>query len=271
MRKVLSVAGAVMIASSIFVMPASAQTGGQGGQTPNTSPGLNPDNQSGNQQSQPGQGGAGQQGAGTQGGQQGGQMGGGQMGGGMMGGGMMQAGFSCGPAAGEYGDTNVDAADFPGGGNTVPGLFFQLNYSGLPAPTTVGIIRYGSEERGADFQAVSTFVAQNASGTFTGAVGSANPSIEAQGGGTNEMRVGGTGGLSNSRGNRDSDAIPQSGAQRRAGAYTSGQRGGGIEPGEYVFDVFTGEMRQTGDGPQFVADPKGYLGTFTCGASQIGE
>ena len=182
----------------------------------------------------------------------------------------MQAGLSCGSTAGIYGSTNVDESMFPGGGSTVPGLFFQLNYSGLPAPTTVGIIRYSSEDRGADFQAVTTFTAQNPGGTFTGAVGSLNPDPQAQGGGTDDLRVA-AGGRSNSRGNRDSDAIPHSSAQRRAGAYTSGQRGGGLEPNEYVFDVFTGEIRQTGDGPQFVADPKGYLGTFTCGASQIGE
>src|SRR5215216_7972188 len=99
----------------------------------------------------------------------------------------MQAGLSCGSEAGRYGLTNVDESMSPGGGETVPVFYYQLTYAGVPAPTTVGILRYADPGRG-DAPGVTTFVAQGSGGSFEGAV-RANISPEAQGGGTNDLNV----------------------------------------------------------------------------------
>ncbi len=275
MRKPLSVLGAALLAASMVVTPANAQAGG--GQTPNQAPG-----QSGSDSSQQGQ----QQGQGPT--QPGGQAagsgaaapsgqttGGTQTAGGSMASGPMQAGGSCGPAVGMYGEDNVAASDFPGGGTRVPALFYQINYSGLPAPTTVGILRYVQGDLGAT-PAVSTFVPQTANGSFEGAL-RANISPEAQGGGNTSSRSGGSsnrnkqyrfgkGGLSNTPSNSYNHS-----ARRMAPAQSGYQGGGAIPATEYVFYIYTGEIRDMPEtvkdgpaGPRFFADPKGFLGEFSC-------
>jgi hypothetical protein len=217
MRKLLSVAGAMMIATSVFATPAHAQT--------------------------------------------------------------PMAGGSCGYQAGDFGLSNVDMDMFPGAGMTVPDLFFQVNYSGVPAPTTIGVIvRFNGELE--EQRQVFSATADTSGGTLLGSIRvSTDP--EGQGGGTGEMRV--QSGISNSRGNRDSDGVGRNGrpspAVQRNGDNTSGQRGGGIEPGEYVFYVYTGsrgDVYNVKDGTvarnAFIADEKGgFLGTFSCGVSQNGE
>jgi len=219
--------------------PSGGQTTGQGGQAGQGSPG----GQMG------GPGGTGQ----------GGQMGGGMMGGGMMGGpnvqmgpmmGGMRASFSCGTQAGMYGMNNLDEDMFPGGGETVPGLFYQIQYTGLPA-TTIGVIRYYNDEQ--SFQAVQRFTVQGGNGSIESSVmGRLAP--EAQGG---------EGSLARAQGRADGPVTSQ---RTRGGSSASGYGGGGgLMPGEYIFDVFTGETRQTTEGPMFVADPAGFLGRFTCG------
>src|SRR5436189_3635285 len=91
----------------------------------------------------------------------------------------MQASGSCGASAGNYGLTDVNSAMENSDTQSVPALFYAVNYSGVPAPTTVGvIIRYNGEQESQ--QAVAAFTAPKAGGTFEGAI-RANISSDAQG------------------------------------------------------------------------------------------
>jgi hypothetical protein len=190
------------------------------------------------------------------------------------------AGGSCGSQAGDYGLNNIDMDMFPGAGITVPDLFFQVNYSGVPAPTTIGVIvRYNGELE--EQRQVFTGTADSSGGTLTGAIRvSTDP--DTQGGGTaglNVTRAASGAPGANSTVARDNDGLADNAnAERRNGGYTSAQRGGGIEPGDYVFYVYTGsrsDVYNVKDGTvarnAFVADEKGFLGSFSCGVSQIGE
>jgi hypothetical protein len=168
---------------------------------------------------------------------------------------MMQANGSCGKMAGQYGIYGVNADDYPGGGDGVPALYYQINYSGVPAPTTVGVIvRFNGELE--DQRGLTSFTADRSSGTFTGAL-LANISPEAQGGGPTRF-------------NAKSNTISNRGHGRQGG--TAGTSSvGSIQEGEYVFYVYTGEIKDmpetVKDGPsgrRFFADEKGYLGTFSC-------
>src|SRR3954464_9844772 len=89
------------------------------------------------------------------------------------------AGGACGRQAGDYGLTDVNSADVNQAGHTVPALFYQVNYSGVPAPTTIGVIvRYNGELESQ--VTVGSTTAQNSGGSFDGAI-RANISPEAQG------------------------------------------------------------------------------------------
>src|SRR3954453_2846260 len=58
----------------------------------------------------------------------------------------MSGGGSCGMSAGNYGITDVNSAAVNQSGHTVPALFYTVNYAGVPAPTTIGVIvRYNGE------------------------------------------------------------------------------------------------------------------------------
>src|SRR5436305_12590405 len=86
----------------------------------------------------------------------------------------MSASGSCGPAAGQYGWTDVN------GSTEVTNLYYAVNYSGVPAPTTVGvIIRYNDNLNQQIGQAA--FTAENSAGTFEGAL-RANTDPALQGG-----------------------------------------------------------------------------------------
>ena len=164
---------------------------------------------------------------------------------------------SCGPSEGSYGTTNVDESQQPG--DTVTGLFYRINFSNVPAPTTLGVlIRYNDElesQTGA-----TSFVVSQPTGTFTSAI-RANVSPEAQGGGVTRFT-------------RLSSTVSNRGHGRQGGTAGSPQIGGGITEGEYVFYVYTGEMRDVPetvkDGPsgrRFFADESGFVGRFSCGVS----
>jgi len=289
MRKGLSIAGAAMIAATTFVSPAYGQAqgtgpnqgGGQGNpsETSTGAPGGGGLPTQNNQEGQQGAGGGqqggsgGQGGAGGGGGQQqvtgGGQtQTGGQATSGQPSGGPMMATGSCGQDAGMYGIYGVmPDPGFP----LTDNVFYRIDYSGVPAPTTVGvIIRYNDELESQ--VGLTTFTAANSGGSFEGAIrsGSTNPGGQ---GGTNVDPLRASAGISNSRGNRDSDAIPPSTAQRRSGGGTSNTStgGGGVQAGEYAFYVYTGEIRNMPEtvkdgpaGPRFFADEKGFLGKFSC-------
>jgi hypothetical protein len=190
------------------------------------------------------------------------------------------AGGSCGPAAGSYGMTDVNSGDVNASGDTVPGLFYQINYANVPAPTTIGVIARYNGELESQIQ-VAQFTAQNSGGTATGAI-TANISPDAQG--FNNSSSGnrgnpGGGGFSpgenrarkgNKDGPRDNNVPGAIGPT--GGASPAAQ--GGVTPGEYIFYIYTGsrgDVYNVKDGTvardAFIADEKGFLGMFSCGVS----
>lgn len=183
------------------------------------------------------------------------------------------AGGSCGTSAGAYGMGDINSSAWGNDSHGVPALFYSVNYSGVSAPTTVGvIIRYNGELESQT--AVASFTAQGAGGTFDGAI-RANISPEAQGGG-NGIDVGLRGRSDGGPSQGDNQSgNGQGGRAGRGGPATQGSATqAGILPGEYVFYVYTGsrgDVYNVKDGTvalnAFIADEKGYLGHFSCGVS----
>lgn len=183
------------------------------------------------------------------------------------------AGGSCGMAAGEYGLSDINSHSVnPNGGHGVPALFYTVNYAGVPAPTTVGVIvRYNGELESQT--TVGSVTAANSGGSFDGAI-RANISPDAQG-------------FANSidnafRGRSDNGTVTFSGNESGNKAYAGYLRGGtgnsgtqaGLVPGDYVFYIYTGsvgDVYNVKDGTvarnAFIADEKGFLGWFSCGVS----
>ena len=182
------------------------------------------------------------------------------------------AGGSCGTSAGAYGMTDLNSTAYGSNSHGVPALFYTVNYSGVSAPTTVGVIvRYNGELNSQT--AVASFTAQGAGGSFDGAI-RANISPEAQGGGNGidtSFRGRGDGGPAQG----DNQSGNRSNGGGRGGAATQGSATqAGILPGEYVFYVYTGsrgDVYNVKDGTvarnAFIADEKGFLGHFSCGVS----
>jgi len=185
----------------------------------------------------------------------------------------MMAGGSCGSSAGNYGMSDVNSDQFGAASHGVPALFYTVNYSGVPAPTTLGVIvRYNGEVE-SQITVTPPITAQNAGGTFDGAL-RANISPESQGFANS---------IDNSfRGRSDNGSVTFSGNESGNKAYAGYLRGGtgnsgtqaGLTPGEYVFYVYTGsvgDIYNTKEGTvarnAFIADEKGFLGWFSCGVS----
>src|SRR6188508_585354 len=83
--------------------------------------------------------------------------------------GNMKAGGSCGTSAGAYGMADVNSMAYGSGSHGVPALFYTVNYSGVPAPTTLGVIvRYSGELESQTAVAMTT--ATKADDTFDGAL-----------------------------------------------------------------------------------------------------
>jgi hypothetical protein len=153
----------------------------------------------------------------------------------------MSGGGSCGMSAGDYGLTDVNSAKVNQSGHTVPALFYTVNYSGVPSPTTVGVIvRYNGELESQI--AVAAVTANGAGGSFDGAL-RANISPDAQGFANS---------IDNSfRGRSDNGSVSFSGNESGNKAYAGYLRGGtgnsgtqaGLVPGEYVFYVYTGSTK----------------------------
>jgi hypothetical protein len=181
------------------------------------------------------------------------------------------AGGSCGQQAGDYGMTDVNSAKVNQAGHTVPALFYTVNYSGVPAPTTIGVIVRYNGELESQVQVASASAA-NTGGVLEGAL-RANISPDAQGfansidagiRGRSDGAMGGPGG--NESGNKANGGA-------RGGKQNSPTQGG-LLPGEYVFYIYTGavdDVWNVKDGTvarnAFVADQRGYLGMFSCGVS----
>jgi hypothetical protein len=181
------------------------------------------------------------------------------------------AGGSCGTSAGAYGMTDLNASAFGSDSHGVPALFYTVNYSGVSAPTTVGVIvRYNGELESQ--QAVASFTAEGAGGSFDGAL-RANISPEAQGGG-NGIDVGLRGRADGGPSQGDNQSGNRTAASRGGPATQGSATQAGLTPGEYVFYVYTGsrgDVWNVKDGTvarnSFIADEKGYLGSFSCGVS----
>lgn len=192
----------------------------------------------------------------------------------------MMAGGSCGMSAGAYGLSDVNSDQVNDSGHTVPALFYTVNYAGVPAPTTIGVIvRYNGELE--NQVTVGSTTAQNSGGSFDGAI-RANISPEAQGFNNSVSKnTGNPGGSNNAPGTDSTRKGSKDGPFDHNGPGGNLQVGGngsatqgGINPGEYVFYVYTGslgDVYNTKDGTvarnAFVADEKGFLGWFSCGVS----
>jgi len=167
--------------------------------------------------------------------------------------------------------TNVDDDQVNQFGDTVPALFFRVDYAGLPAPTTVGVIvRFAGELESQT--ALQSFTAQNASGSYEGAI-RANIAPEAQGF-ANSIDAGRRGRADGPPSGGNAEHGNPSGYRIAKGGLQGSGTQGGIAPGEYVFFVYTGEIRDMPatvkdgpEGPRFFADEKGFLGQFSCGVS----
>ncbi|MGE3273179.1 MAG: hypothetical protein AB7P40_30890, partial [Chloroflexota bacterium] len=90
-----------------------------------------------------------------------------------------QAGGACGPFPDNMALNNASAEDFEGGGNTVPVLFYRVDYSGLSGPTRIGVFRYYNDMQ--TYQGVSVFSVEDTAGSIVSAV-QANINPAAQGG-----------------------------------------------------------------------------------------
>ncbi|HYU21027.1 MAG TPA: hypothetical protein VEQ11_20250 [Chloroflexota bacterium] len=183
---------------------------------------------------------------------------------------------SCGYSAGNYGENSL----FPGPINpesgTVPAIFYQVNYSGVDAPTTLGVlIRYNGELESQVGLASAT--ASNASGSLTGRFGAASLiDPEREGAGSGSQRGGPTsnrvkawrGGTAGPGGNQSAHSTGNGAVSTRYNRVQAGNSGyaglGGVTPGLYVFYVYTGEERDTAEGRRFFADEKNFLGRFSC-------
>jgi hypothetical protein len=192
----------------------------------------------------------------------------------------MQASGSCGPAAGQYGYTDVNSSMVNTETQSVPGLFYVVNYSGVPAPTTVGVIVRLNGELESQV-GVASFTAANAGGSFEGAL-RANIDPSAQGFNNSVSKnTGNPGGSNNAPGTDTTRHGSKDGPldhELPGGNGVAGGNGsatqGGLGPGEYVFYIYTGERKDVynvKDGTvalnTFVADEKGFLGWFSCGVS----
>ena len=182
------------------------------------------------------------------------------------------AGGSCGQQSGDYGMTDVNSAKVNQSGHTVPALFYQVNYSGVPAPTTIGVIVRYNGELESQVQ-VASATAQNSGGVLEGAL-RANISPDAQGF-ANSIDVGVRGRGDGTSGDRPTAGHGNQvrGAGGRGGLQNSPTQGG-LLPGEYVFYIYTGsidDVWNVKDGTvtrnAFVADQRGFLGSFSCGVS----
>ena len=169
------------------------------------------------------------------------------------------AGGSCGMNAGDYGMTDVNSASLGPNHHGVPNLFYSVNYSGVPSPTTIGVIVRYNNELETQVQ-VASATAGSSGGVLEGALRTGiDPASQGFANSINQARRGAADGPPDgNRGTRTQNSGTQA----------------GLLPGEYVFYVYTGsrgDVYNVKDGTvsrnAFIADEKGYLGSFSCGVS----
>lgn len=195
----------------------------------------------------------------------------------------MSAGGSCGPSFGNYGYTDVNSNMVNAAGETVPIVFMEMTYAGVPAPTSLYVIVRYNDELESQVATIGPITAANSGGTvrrqiFSGAVpiiegGAAvdftGPNPETQGF-ANSIDAGRRGRADGppSGGNKESSGT--AGVSVKGGLQNSPTQGG-LLPGEYVFYIYTGEARVVpnvkdgGNLSNFVVDQM--VGKFSCGVS----
>jgi hypothetical protein len=200
---------------------------------------------------------------------------------------------SCGPGGGVYGYHDINSNMVNQSTDNVPAFFVEVNYSGVPAPTTIGVIVRRNDELEDQVLVYGPFTAQNSGGTlhlFAGG-GSGVSAIVEDGQpvgfrGPNGETEGFTGSTNPANHNNNAGNTFSPGANRAREGHIDGPRDGGIAPtggtspssgvfpGDYVYYVYTGsvgDVYNVKDGTvarnAFIADEKGYLGKFSCGVS----
>jgi hypothetical protein len=200
---------------------------------------------------------------------------------------------SCSPGNANYSYNDINSDMFGPSNHGVPAIFVKIDYSGVEAPTTLGVIIRRNGELEDQIGSINLQTASSSSGTkytfITGVGGPQGVNVVSEGG----MPVAFTGpgpevqGFANSTmatfaGRSDNGSVSMKG---KASSGTSGvtvlrgdlQNSGTqaqIFPGDYVFYVYTGSLGDVWnvkDGTvsrnAFIADEKGYLGSFSCGVS----
>jgi len=160
------------------------------------------------------------------------------------------AGGSCGPAPGVYGRTGVGAEEFGGPGNTVPAIYYRVDYN-LSSPSVIGVIARYNDDLGLSF-VLAVFQSQGTGGSFENVW---QADIRPENAGWNNS-------LASATGRYDGPATSQ---RLRGGPAQSYYATGGLTPGGWSFYIYTGEVRyDDAHGYHYVADERGYLGKFAC-------
>jgi hypothetical protein len=165
---------------------------------------------------------------------------------------------SCGPAEGQYGRSDLSSDLFSGSLPATPAIYFEVEYAGVEAPTTIGVIVRRNDEL-EDQAGVYTTTATSRSGSYRSSMAG---SFEPTGG--PELNAGAKGSRLGNQGdyNRNQDGVAESRrAEVQNGARTSPYTG--VIPGRYVFYIYTGEMRTSLE-RRFIADEQSFLGRFEC-------
>lgn len=163
------------------------------------------------------------------------------------------AGGTCGPAPGAYGQTGVGADQYGGANETVPAVYYRIDYN-VASPTMIGVILRRDDDLGTG-GLLTVFSSNGTGGTYEGAW-RADIRPENQGW---QNSVGPTIGRADG---------PTTSQRSRGGAAQSFYTSGGIQPGGWYFYVYTGEARYNeARGYHFVVDEKGFLGEFVCNVS----
>lgn len=161
------------------------------------------------------------------------------------------AGGSCGPAPGVYGRQGVGAEEFGAPGNTVPALYYRIDYNVL-APTQIGVILRRDDDLGTG----GVLTVFNTGGGTGGSFESAwRADIRPENQGYHNS-------VGPSTGRFDGPATSQ---RLRGGPAQSYYLSGGLTPGGWHFYIYTGVVRyDEGIGYRFIVDEAGYLGKFVC-------
>jgi len=205
----------------------------------------------------------------------------------------MSVGGACAPGNTDYAYHDINSSMINKSGEIVPIVFVQVNYSGVPAPTTIGVIVRRNGELEDQVGSLSLGTADSSGGTrYFSLSGGAGAAAVSEGGrpvsfvGPDPEQQGFTGSLNPPNHNNNAGNTPSPGANRAREGHIDGPRDGGVGPtggqspmtgvfpGDYVFYIYTGslgDVYNVKDGTvarnAFIADEKGYVGMFSCGVS----